>query len=102
MIFGVAPEKMGNFVASIADPVGAALGASRRLPLFRAVKATPAGSRGVPCHSVADLQRLAAPVAFHAAAEMFDSADSLMPEDHRQSDGKLALPEMHVRAANPG
>ena len=81
---GVAAEKVGRFVAAIADAVGAAMRAARGLFFFGAVIALAAGGGGGPRDAIADRERLARPILVEAGTELLDATDGFMAENDRE------------------
>src|SRR5207245_6873557 len=102
MQFGVATQQMRRLVAAIADAVGAALGAARRLAFLRAVVALSARGARSPGHAVAGFQRLARPVAFEAFAIRLEAPDCFVAENDRKANRKLTPSEVNIGSANPG
>jgi hypothetical protein len=100
MKFSIATQKMWRLVAGITNPIGATMRAACRLLLFRAVIAFTARSCGSPRDTISDMQRLTRPIHFEAWTQFYNARNGFVTKDYRQSDGKLAFPEVNVGPTN--
>src|SRR5258706_9163766 len=95
----VSSQEMRRFVATMPNPVSAAMRAASRLSLLCAVITASARNGRIPRDAISQCQCLAGPVPLQACAELLDQANGLMPENDRQRDRQFSFPEMHIRAA---
>lgn len=101
-LLGVAAAEVRGRIGTVGDAVSLTAGTAGGLALDAAVVALPADDAAGPGDTIADSQRIAAPIVREAFANRLQAADGFMTEDNGKGNMELAEPKMDVGAANAG